>query len=341
VSSNCQLEVSYLSRFRTVRGFAPCEASCPSRRVLAMLALMEGQRPSASLGTLPTELVLRGGLLKGPVVLTGLQIVMEKQFVVLRKTDKILNGFLTGLPASGRPLAHTLIMEKLQQLRNSKGKDLLAELQNPAGEEAGAIVPVVIGEVDDLGLDIPVDVVVSVHPVGKRLRGTSIRAARSQLPMTAVVSVERPHGSMWQPVLLLDVAHKAPAMECTAANFQALFELVQADLAEGTCHRKPYGSDCPLPVAKAPRRYPDGSREYWVRNKWVRKTKLANDSMPVVRKFRTLKRRSSDEVAAAAGKSARGRGRGRERKMAVVKARGKTAVDHAGNQEIAPDDLEL
>jgi hypothetical protein len=94
-------------------------------------------------------------------------------------------------------------------------------------------------------------------------------------------------------------------------------------------------------VTKAPRRYPDGSREYWVRNKWVRKTKLANDSMPVVRKFRTLKRRSSDEVAAAAGKSARGRGRGRGRKMAVVKARGKTAVDHAVNQEIAPDDLEL
>jgi hypothetical protein len=53
-------------------------------------------------------------------------------------------------------------------------------------------------------------------------------------------------------------------MECTADNLQALFDFVQADFEDGTLHGRPYGSDRPPVLAKAPRQYPDGSREYFM-----------------------------------------------------------------------------
>jgi hypothetical protein len=265
-----------------------------------------------SLGTLPTEIVIRGGLLKGPVVLAGLSVVLGQQFVTLRKADKVLNEFLTGRPAHLRRLAKTSIFEKLLALRNDRCRDLLAEIRQPAGDDAGVMVAGAEDQKDDLGLDDPGDMLVAANPVAQR-RSVSHRVIQSQLPRTAVVSQERPDGTLWKPVLLVDVAHKAPAMECIAANFRALFDIVQADLADGTTHRKRYGSGCPLPVAKAPRHYGDGSSEYWVRGRWARRYKLASDTRPVIhRKYKTLVRKPSDEALAADSKKARGRGRGRK-----------------------------
>jgi hypothetical protein len=283
-----------------------------------MLAAVDDSK-STSLGTLPTEIVLRGGLLKGPVVLAGLSVVLGKQFVALRKADKVLNEFLTGRPAHLRLLAKTSIFEKLLALRNGRCRDLLAEIRQPAGDDAGVMVAGAEGQKDDLGLDDPGDVLVAENHVAQRARSVSHRVLKSQLHRTAVVSQEQPDGTLWKPVLLVDVAHKAPAMECVAANFQALFDIVQADLADGTSHRKRYGSDCPLPAAKAPRHYGDGSSEYWVRGRWVRRYKLASDTRPVIhRKYRTLKRKPSDEAAAADSKKARGRGRGRKTASVVA-----------------------
>jgi hypothetical protein len=273
-------------------------------------------------GTLPTEMVIRGGMLKGPAVLTGLCTALDKPFIPLRKSDKVLSLFLTGRPAGLRPLANTLIIEKLLELRNNKRRDLAAEIRRdlrmPAVDDAGAMVAVADGQVDDLGLDDPAEVLVAVDPVDKRRRGICNRAVLSQLPRTAAVSVERPDGTVWEPVLLVDVAHKAPAMECVVANFQALFEIVQGQMTDGTSQRKQYGKEHPLSESKAPRHHPDGSREYWVRGKWIRRYKIPSSSRPALRKYRTLKRKSSDEAAAAARARPRARGRGRKAASSVA-----------------------
>ena len=79
-----------------------------------------------------------------------------------------------------------------------------------------------------------------------------VRSVQHQLPQTVVVSVVRPDGTTWLPVLLLDRAPKAPAMEWTTDNLQALFDCVQADFVDGTLHRRPYGSDRLPVLAKAP-----------------------------------------------------------------------------------------
>jgi hypothetical protein len=319
----------HLGSRRGRRGFVLLEAaaSCSwwSRlrvvpQLLAMMAAVEDKIKSTSLGTMPTEMVIRGGMLKGPAVLTGLCTALDKPFVPLRKSDKVLSLFLTGRPSSQRPLAKTLIIETLLTLRNNKRIDLAAEIRMPAGDDAGAMVAVADGLADDLGLDDPAEVLVAVDPVGKRRRGICNRAVLSQLPRTATVSVERTDGTVWEPVLLVDVAHKAPAMECVVANFQALFEIVQGQMSDGTSQRKQHGQEHPLPGSKAPRHHPDGSREYWVRGKWVRRYKIASSTRPALRKYRTLKRKSSDEAAAAARARPRARGRGRKAASLAIQA---------------------
>jgi hypothetical protein len=279
------------------------------------------------LGTLPTEIVIRGGHLKKPEMLKGLLIINERRFVPLIKANKVLSGFLAGVTPGKRPLARTLIIEKLAELRNTKYKELVAELRMPAGEDAAAIAPIANGPVDDLDLDSPGVAFVALVPVDRQARAPADRRSRSlgrQLPQIVVVSVERPDGTTWSPAVLVDRNPKAPAMECTAENLQALFDFVQADFEDGTLHRRPYGSDRPPVLAKAPRQYPDGSREYFVRGRWVRKTKLPPIPPANVR-FKTLKRKSSDEVAVAAAKPARAkssrqgaRARGRGQKAAAA-----------------------
>ena len=51
-----------------------------------------------------TELVLRGGYLKSPVVATGLKVVGGKKYIYLTKNNRILNNFLKGKLNSKNPL---------------------------------------------------------------------------------------------------------------------------------------------------------------------------------------------------------------------------------------------
>ena len=290
-----------------MRGFVP------------IMAAMAAKSLPVILGTLPTELVIRGGHLKEPAMLKGLLITNERRFVLLLKANKVLSGFLAGVTPGKRPLARTLIIEKLAELRNIKHKELVAELRLPAGGDAAAIVPIAAGPVDDLGLDSPGAAPVEDVRMDRASRALCLRSVQRQLPQIVVVSVERPDGTTWLPVLLLDRAPKAPAMECTADNLQALFDFVQADFDDGSSHRRPYGSDRPHGLAKAPRQYPDGSREYWVRGKWIRKTKLPT-TPPANLRFKTLKRKSSDEASGRAGAS--GQGSKKSRRGARARGRG-------------------
>ena len=55
-------------------------------------------------------------------------------------------------------------------------------------------------------------------------------------PSFLPVEVQGAEGAPWRPLVLLEVASTAPAMEATSENFKALFDLVAADLASG--HQK-------------------------------------------------------------------------------------------------------
>ena len=65
-----------------------------------------------------TELVLRGGSLNGPSVLSGLRVVDDKQFVHLQQPNPVLCKFLIGKAACFRPMAKTSVVEELRKLRD-------------------------------------------------------------------------------------------------------------------------------------------------------------------------------------------------------------------------------
>jgi hypothetical protein len=290
------------------------------------------QRP-ISLGVESTEIVIRGGHLKSPLVMTGLAVVDHIQFIKLRKTNKVLSSFLTDKPAFQRPLAKTLVFEKLGLLRNAKYHELLVEVQTAGTEGQGEEEQ----EIDDLGLDEP--------EVGGRLSNWSrhrgrYRAAVKLIPRMAIVSFERPGQLAWEPMLLMESATKVPAMECSTANLQAMFALVQLDLSDGSVHRPQHGRQREQAQTKPPRLLADGSREYWIRGGWVRKIRLAAPIPPADppdgRKFKTLKRRSSDELAKAKPKQAN--------RSAKARGVGRTATSRAFVADVpghAVDDLEL
>ena len=122
------------------------------------------------------------------------------------------------------------------------------------------------------------------------------------------MTVEVPDGSHWRPLVLMAASNQAVAMEASAENFQALFDLVQADLNRG-------GAKRPRPVgtAKQPRKTGDG-KEYFCKGKWVKKIPLqARGSGPCSRKFRTLSRRPTEEDGMVEEASASGAALGRKR----------------------------
>ena len=255
--------------------------------------------------------------MKAPMVMTGLAVVDHIKFVMLRKTNKVFSCFLTNRPAFQRPLAKTLVFEKLALLRNAKYHELLMDIQRPGTEGHGEVSNQAEEEMDDLGLDEPEMAPVVSDRALQRHRDRAARLAVKQMPRMAAVSFERPGQLAWEPVLLRDSATKAPAMECSKANLQAMFDLVQMDLTDGSIHRPQHGHQREQAHTKPPRLLADGSREYWVRGKWVRKIRLASPIPPADppdgRKFKTLKRRSSDELAKPRGgrRLAKGRGVGR------------------------------
>ena len=57
--------------------------------------------------------------------------------------------------------------------------------------------------------------------------------AKLVLPKVVHIEVMIPGREPWRPRVLLETATRAVAMECTAANFHTLFELVSHDLMDG------------------------------------------------------------------------------------------------------------
>jgi hypothetical protein len=90
------------------------------------------------------------------------------------------------------------------------------------------------------------------------------------------------------------------SIEASAANFHKLWQCVQHDLRQGTSCRERFRQ--PDDARKEPRGN-KGAREYWVRNRWVQKFPEASppkSRRPNTPRFRTLKRRGTEEEASRA-----------------------------------------
>ena len=222
-----------------------------------------------------TELVLRGGSLKGPEVLAGLRVVDGKPFVYLQQSNTVLCRFLTGHPACFRPLAKTSVVEDLRRLRDEAFSTATNELI-----AASAPVPEPAASVDDLGLEEA-----TARDGGSnqpRVSGRWIRQRRTailkQVPRTMTVTCSRPGAAPWPVTLLSENGRSAPAMWATAENFDRLLELVRADIASGAYKRLPYPKSGAPEGRRAPKRKPDGTKEYFIRGRWVaKKTVVAKD----------------------------------------------------------------
>lgn len=319
-------------RLRT-RGFVPpprvsSSVPCEPRPHSAMADLV-------ATGLEPTELVLRGGELKGPLVVHGIILVDGVQFFELRKTDKVLMNFLSRRAAFHRPLAKCGVFGKMVDGRNGKYRELLAAILNAEPEGEGGEPTKDDQAVDDLDLDGSDGEPGCKNPNvvrGSRKKG---RAARKLLPRSASVTFQRPGRTDWTVVLAMTGPQKAVAMEATTANFKALYEWVQDDLAEsGEPDQGKPVEEKPRPARPVPRPrrvHADGSREYNVGGKWVRKFHQPD------KRYKTLVRRTSDE--STRGKTKAGAAKRSRVRTTARASRPAAAAPVAG--AVDDDDLEL
>jgi hypothetical protein len=237
-------------------------------------------------------------------LLTGLRIVNGTQFVTLSKSNCILNRFLSNSSSCKRPLAGTLVFEKLTKIRNDAYRQLLAQTASGPVDDQQEADPAAI-----LDLDSSPGVIVASSPGDEPATKRRFpKRLAVQVPLTLTATMQQLGRESWELTMLSECARKNPAMEASAANFAALLEWVAADLNDEDVRRPKYGAL----VAAADRRSPRGpkdAREYYINGKWV--TKIY-ETGPAPRRFRTLKRCGSDDEARpknVKGRAARARAR--------------------------------
>ena len=256
---------------------------------------------------MPSEVVLRGGYLKQPILLTRLVVSGGKKFVYLWKGSPELNKFLTGLSSCKRPLASCLVFEKLAERRNAAYRQALVDLKASATEASRPNEGRDLADRLELDADAPQEGDAPEEGAAPKERLRVFKKFRPQLPRFVAVDIEKPGQETWSPLLLLEPATKAPAMEATADNFASLFALVDNERLHGSCARKQRGAS-----SRAPRG-PQHAREYFVRpasrpSHWVRKEPAApsatGSARPYAKRYKTLVRRRSDEGASEAASAA-------------------------------------
>lgn len=252
------------------------------------------------LGLKPGEIVLRGGMLPGPTVVPGVKTVNGCGFVYLWKTSRFLNAFLAGKMSADRPLSCTDVPEALQELRELRRHELLRGegADSASGETSGKVDPTAA-----LGFDAPAPAEALPEKRSRRHRPS----AKALLPATVLVTLKKDGFEPWSVRLLLEHAQKAVALEVSVSNLTALYLRVQADLAAGRKKRARNGAvkGGAEAIAGSPRRKPrhygDGSKEYSVRNRWVRKFPAGSAEVPPDfarpgwKRVRVLKRRHTEE----------------------------------------------
>ena len=273
--------------------------SAAKRLVLSSVAVMPRiVQPTfpITVGLQPSEVVLRGGFLPAPHVLDSCVVVGGDKYLYLWKTSPVLASFLMGKAAARRPLKSCKIFLQMATLRNLEHK--IRTRAFAAAPESDLPTPVVGEAVDGLDID-GADQVSDNKTQGFRASWRANKVAKLVLPKVVHIEVMIPGREPWRPRVLLETATRAVAMECTAANFHTLFELVSHDLMDGG-GGKASSSGGQAEPHKRPRTMSDGSREYFIRDRWVHKTRMPVQTAGVVadrRKFKCLVRRASEEAA--------------------------------------------
>jgi hypothetical protein len=261
------------------------------------------------------EVVVRGGYLKGPVVATGLKIVGGKIYMYLVKSSSMLCSFLTKETARTKPLAKTLMFERIAAARDAKYKELLlveAGMQAPPAAEIA--VATGLDLCDTLGMDndtadvLNIDTTPKAAATGptKKKKQRISKKARIIMTPAAQISLPREGQSDWKFWVLMEPASKAPAFEPSVENLQALFDLVDNEITYGTVHRAKHGAATGHLRPKP--RGPKGAREYAVGKVWVTKQRLPKEQSSSAadtslgqtspsKPFKTMKRRRSDDNA--------------------------------------------
>lgn len=341
-------QVGRRRRLLVLRWFCgPCLAPCRVSPVflawacgrVAAASAMEG----IELGLMPGELVLRGGMLKGPTVISGVKMVHGCGFVYLWKTSRWMNQFFAGKLSGKRPLACTKVPEDLQVLREQARADCLRGMEAAAedcGSSAGKPDPTAA-----LGFDAPAPAAAVVVKSSKRAK----KGAKALLPSVVEVTLKKDGFEPWPVRLLLESVQKAVALEATVENLTALYLRVQADLAAQRKLRPRHGRGSGFPCGSAdirrkpPRHYEDGTKEYSVRNRWVRKFPLSSAEVPPVsanpswKRVRTLKRRHTEDQVGPPGRGGLlGQCRRRGGLLAASGGAASAAVAPAGLESATP-----
>ena len=156
----------------------------------------------------------------------------------LAKSSLLLCNFLAVQPARKKPLAKSLMFERIAQARNDKYKALVKGVGTQpcaAPEATGQNVvtdPCDLLDMDadplsDLGIDA------GPPPPGGEPKGEPSKTAprlrkkvRNAVTPAAEISVELSGRPVWKVWVLMEVASKAPAIEATEDNMQLLFDLI-------------------------------------------------------------------------------------------------------------------
>ena len=193
------------------------------------------------------EVVLRGGCLKHPVLLTKLEEVAARKYFKLNRNSNTLRMFFTGnVSNSGAVTQRRLV-------------DLVKSLRDDAMQACGAVPDDAVAEepVDSLGTDEADSS--SATPAGGNRRESRL-LQKSMLAQFPVVTVKFPLGEETMEMRVKAVRSKAeaPSCEATAANFRALFCWYR-QAAESEHETSPEGKPF---AAHAPEDHPDG-RQYF------------------------------------------------------------------------------
>ena len=250
-----------------------------------------------------TEMVIRGGYLRGPVVATGLRVVDGRMYIYLVKSSLLLCNFFAVQPARKKPLAKCLMFERIAQARNDKYKALVKSMCGHPGTALAATVQNVVtdpcdlldmdlGPMDDLGIDAGPPLP-GGEPKGERSTKAPRyrKKQRNAVSPAAEISVPLSGRPAWKVWVLMEGAKKAPAIEATVDNMQLLFDVIDNEIQFGGIRRPRFGSETESSRPKP--RGPREKREYAAGRRWL--TKIPVGEASPTKKFKTLKRRRSGE----------------------------------------------
>ena len=169
-------------------------------------------------GLEPHEVVVRGGCLKQPAIMSGLRVLDGLQFCKFSARNPVLVKFLSGNSVCKSPFSASRLCDVLKDVRDRRVQEMCTQVvQGPPQD-----VPV-----DDLFADeqSPTDSGSAAStPSAKRLRGPCKRAVLAMHPHVTVDFCYGETQHVEMRILCEDSCGKAPCFEATQANFAALYE---------------------------------------------------------------------------------------------------------------------